>query len=188
MRPPAPPATVNLAAPAAGSAWRTTDAATEPSPWRPRVVGADALRLDRFEAQGVVVDVAQAYFAFERQGAELIYHDHRFVADDAWVRVRRGRTTVDVGGRAVDARFEVFRTRSESRLVLWWYWQDGRPSSDLVALKLTKAQQRLRGMFEPAAIVLVSTPFYDDFDDALERLRTFLATAVDLRPTVVATD
>jgi hypothetical protein len=43
---------------------------------------------------------------------------------------------------------------------------------------------RLAGRFPPASIVLVSTPFYDDVDAALARLRAFVATAGELTPTV----
>jgi exosortase A len=185
MRPPAPPpAAVTLAAPSAPGEWRAVDAPEETA-WTPRVVGADGWRRDRFANGDAVVDVAQAYFAFERQGAELVYHGHDFAGAEGWTRTGVGRSRVELAEGALPVRFAVYRAGTRSRLVLWWYRLADGATVDPVALKLAKLTNRLAGRFPPASIVLVSTSFYDDVDAALARLRAFVAAADGPTPTVV---
>jgi EpsI family protein len=177
MRPPAAPEPVELASLQVGEGWRRTVA----EGWQPHIVGADGLRVERFVGEVGAVDVARAYFAFERQGAEMVHHGHRFVSE-AWNRVDGGRIRITTATGPLEARFRVFRVGLESRIVLWWYALDGRLTADPLDLKLAQASQRLRGAFPPAAIVLLSTRFYEDMDAALARLLAFVAAAGKLTP------
>ena len=183
MHPPAPPSAVTLAAPPAPAEWRAVEVPPETA-WTPRVVGADGWRRRRFRDGDAVVDVAQAYFAFERQGAELVYHGHDFAGAERWVRTGGGRDRIERAEGALPVRFAVYRAGTRSRLVLWWYHLADGATVDPVAMKLAKVTNRLAGRFPPASIVLVSTPFYDDVDAALARLQGFVASADDLTPTV----
>jgi exosortase A len=171
--PPAPTAAVTLAPPTPAPPWRP--APVEGSSWTPRVVGADGWRHDRFRAGDAEVEVAQAHFAFERQGAELIHHGHDFGGGEPWVRTAGGHRRLAHAGGELPVRFAVYRAGTRGRLVLWWYHRAGRTTIDPVALKLDKAANRLVGRFPPADIVLVSTSFYDDRDAALDRLAAFVA-------------
>lgn len=187
MRPPSAPATaLALAPPAPGEPWRAV-APAEAARWTPRVVGADGWRHDRFRAGDaeVEVEVAQAHFAFERQGAELIYHGHDFGGGEPWVRTAGGHRRLEHADGELAVRFAVYRAGTRGRLVLWWYHLGGWTTIDPVALKLAKAANRLVGRFPPAGIVLVSTPFYDDRDAAFDRLAAFVTGIDALTPRVV---
>lgn len=182
MAPPPLPQTLTLPQPITTNGWQPDGS----SSWRPEIVGADALRVDRFAKDGSVVDLAIAYFAFERPGAKVVFQLHRLVPEGYGEPMRWGTRRLTLGDETVIARFQILPKGRERRIVLWWYWIDQVFTSDVLEAKLLTARTRLVGSHDPAAIIAFSTSIEDDEEEAFATLEAFARDALAMRPLLYA--
>ncbi|NBC32096.1 MAG: exosortase A [Alphaproteobacteria bacterium] len=144
-----------------------------PDDWQPHFHGAHAADLARYTGEGGgPVDIFVAWYAHQRQGAELVNHHNRLVpvpaegagGDGPWSRIEARRLdlgTSSSGLRTVEA-VEVRRWSGERRLVVPLYWVDGDLTQSGVTAKLLQLRAVLSGGHDAAAGVVLSIPLADN--------------------------
>ena len=171
-----PPAAVPaLATPAIGlsTAWQRLKQLPD---WRPQIRNADLELLESYGSGDRRVDLAIAYFAFQRQGAEVVNYANRVADGERWSRASQGWHQPSLGDLP-RLRHEQLLGRGERREVLWWYWVDGTFTADRWHAKWLQFGDRLLGRHRPAAIVAVSTLAVEPAGSALSTLEAFLGQA-----------
>lgn len=158
--------------------------------WRPAYQKADFSRGLQLDCGGRPVDLFVAYYAHERDGAELIHHANRLADGETWTRNSASWYAPDIAGLPAAVRKEeLIGRRTDDRLVLAWYWVDGRLMARDWQVKAYQLYQKLQGKDEPAALVALSAPYRDDPDDALTGIAEVLKQhkgisdyLIDLKP------
>jgi exosortase A len=186
MRPPAsvpPPMARALPAPAG---WERR----EPGPWRPALAGTDLLVAERLVRDGHEVDVVVGWYAFQRPGSELVQARNTLADNEAWRRRGRGSHALAVPGLPPEVILERLITVDQraQRVVLAWYWHDGRHTASAPEVLLREAWNRLRGRHAPAAIITVSAPYETGPEPALAAIAALLGSGIDLDRLLVAPD
>ncbi len=156
-------------------------AAAEDDGWRPMFKQADFSRNFQLDCLGQPVDLFVAYYAFEREGAELIHYANRFSDGEDWKTIASARYAPKIEGLPATLKQEdlVGRNRQD-RLVLAYYWIDGRLFTRDWQVKAFQLYQKLLGRDEPAALVAVSAPYDDDPKEALTSLSAILERHKDI--------
>lgn len=144
--------------------------------WRPQIRNADMELVESYGSGDRRVDLAIAYFAFQRQGAEVVNYANRVADGERWSRAGQGWHE-PVLGDLPRLRHERLLGRGEQREVLWWYWVDGTFTADRLHAKWLQFGDRLFGRHRPAAIVAVSTLADEPAGSALATLEAFLGQA-----------
>ncbi len=174
--PPGVPA-VTTPAIALDTTWQRLAAAPE---WRPRIANADAELLESYRGETGQVDLFIAFFAFQRQGAEVVNYANRIADGQRWSRAAEGWHAATVAGLPARLRHERLLGHGQRREVLWWYWVDGTFTADRWHAKWLQFGDRMLGRHRPAAIVAVSTLDHGAAGQALVALEAFLAQAAGL--------
>lgn len=157
--------------------WQETRVFTD---WVPHWVGADRQLRTQFEKGGTPVLVEINYYVTQRQDAELINSQNFMVRqkDPDWANVGEGSTTVEIGGSPHPVRQAKLRGASGQRLLVWqWNLVNDEPTVNDYYAKLVLAWDRVRGVRDDGASVLIATP-YEDVGD-LDRARGVLARFAD---------
>ncbi len=158
--------------------------------WRPTFKQADFSRGLQLDCGGQPVDLFVAYYAYERDGAELIHHANRLADGEDWTRISASWYAPKIEGlpKALKREELVGRT-ADDRLVLAWYWIDGRLLAREWQVKAYQLYQKLQGHDEPSALVALSAPYSDDPDGALAAITEVLKQhkgisdyLIDLKP------
>ncbi|WP_207479359.1 exosortase A [Arenibaculum pallidiluteum] len=152
-----------LTAPVAAAPWVPTGHAAD---WEPHFVGPDRTLRAAWSAGAERAEMALAWYDWQRQGAEAVNDGNRFADDTVWTRV--ATRTVTFSG--MPARMDVLRAGGRNRLVLSWYWVDGRLTPDAVVAKLRQTWTTLTGRRRSAAILALSAPFDERPEEALAAL------------------
>jgi exosortase A len=170
-----PTAVPAVASPAIGvsTAWQRLEQVPD---WRPQIRNADLELLESYASGDRRVDLAIAYFAFQRQGAEVVNYANRVADGERWSRASQGWHEPSLGDLP-RLRHERLLGRGERREVLWWYWVDGTFTADRLQAKWLQFGDRLFGRHRPAAIVAVSTLAVEPAGSALATLEAFLGQA-----------
>lgn len=143
--------------------------------WRPTFAKADLTEGLNLDCGGQPVDLFLAYYAYERDGAELIHHANRLADGEAWIRTSASWYAPEIDGLpSTLRREELYGRRTGERLVLAWYWIGGRQVARDWQAKAYQLIQKLLGRDEPAALIALSTPYADRPDDVLPGLTEVL--------------
>ena len=178
MRAPADIPSVTRLSPIEIAGWTRVE---EPGDWQPQLINADAEAIWTYRQGGAVVDLAIGYWAFERQGAEVVYHANRMADNEAWTRISAGKYQLNVDDLPSTVRRERMQAFSDHRAVLWWYWVGGDFTADTITAKLLQVRDHLLGRHRPAAIVALSAHYAESPDEAHEIIERFLAADIDLQ-------
>lgn len=119
------------------------------------------------------VEVFAAYYARQRQGAELIHHDNRIVDGQRWASVLAAPTRRHFRGREVD-EYLVRGPGGRERLIWRWYVIGGRHTASARLAKLYEVRDVLfahRGAF----VVMVAVDVRRGPDGARAVLEGFLS-------------
>jgi exosortase A len=119
--------------------------------WQPHYAGADLVRVARYrDVQGREVDLAVAFFARQREGAELVGHGQGAVAPEgAWAWT--ASAPAPPGGRA-----ELIASHRVTREVVSFYRVGDSLTGSAIEVKLETMKTRLFGGSQRAVAVLVS--------------------------------
>ena len=143
--------------------------------WRPRFEQADMTQGLTIDCGGKPVDLFLAYYAHEREGAELIHHGNRLADGKSWTRLASSWHTADVEGLPASLKKEEHYGRGAGdRLVLAWYWIGGRLVARDWQAKAYRLYRKLIGKDEPAALIALSAPYTDRPEDALSDIEAVL--------------
>jgi EpsI family protein len=170
---------------AAAAPWQR--AAQPDAAWRPETPGADH-RIDAtFTREGDSVDLFIGYYAKQSHERKLISNANRIADPEGWTRAQWGRATVAIDGERVPAISAQIVEHGRRRLVLFWYWVDGRFESRAIVVKLLQAKADLIDRLPAAAAVALSTEIgTDGLSGAERRLADFAAHLTGLRATLAA--
>ena len=136
--------------------------------WRPLFKKADFSKNFQLDCGGQPVDLFVAYYAYERDGAELIHYANKLADGKDWKRISTSRYEPNIEGLPKSLRREeLLGRRRDDRLVLAWYWVDGRLMAHDWQVKAYQLYQQLLGKDEPSALVALSAPYGEDPGDAL---------------------
>jgi len=161
--------------------------ATAPSPgWQPIFRGVDAEAMYGYSVDGRAVDLYIAYYAYQRDGAEVVNSRNLLADGQTWTRVGGGRAVATLDG--VETRATVTRMVAghRGRLVWHWYWVDGTYTASPYIAKLLQVRARLFGGVEAAAVVAVATDYRDSPGDAGPVLQALLSKLEPIGPMLEA--
>ena len=143
--------------------------------WRPQFKGNDAEFIASYSNGQHKVEFYVAYYAYQRQGAEVVNENNAI--SDQYVWLRAGSTAADTAVDGVPMRVLSTRLVSgpRSRLVWSWYWVDGEFTANPYVAKLLQARSRLLGGMPAAAVIAVSADFDEKPSEVKPLLADFLA-------------
>ncbi len=171
---------LKIEAPRVRQPWRPL--AGRKTAWQPLFIGADATYSGSYGSGGRSVDLYIAYYARQRQGAEIVNRLNRLADGRAWKRAGSDRTEARVEGRLLT----VVRTRLLShrgdRIVWHWYWVNGRYTANPYFAKLLQAGAELMGGTRAAAVIAVAADNVGMPSTAEMALRAFLDSLCPLAP------
>jgi EpsI family protein len=161
-----------LSPPTVTSPWRPLGVTR--GTWRPSFPGADSEIFASYAGAGRRVDLYLAYYDYERQGAEVVNELNKFADGKVWRRVGGGGARARLEGRPRTLGTVRLVSPAGGRLVWYWYWVDGRFTSNPFVAKVLQAKVRLWGGVEAAAVIAVAAPEEGAPGGAAEVLRGFL--------------
>ncbi len=127
-----------LSPPSVSSPWRPLG--VTPGTWRPSFPGADSEILASYADAGRRVDLYLAYYDYERQGAEVVNELNKFADGEVWRRVGGGAARARLEGRPRTLGTVRLVSPAGGRLVWYWYWVDGRFTSNPFVAKVLQAK------------------------------------------------
>jgi len=132
--------------------------------WLPHFKGADAEVAQSYTAGNHDVHLYIAYYARQKQGAELVNEDNVLIDGKNWVRLAEQQTRAVIDGRELAVHEIVSRSsQSHGRRLMWtWYWVGGEFTSNPYYAKLLQAKVLLSG--EPRAAAIAVATDQDDFE------------------------
>jgi exosortase A len=178
------PVKASLADPVPHGAWHFADRPL--TKWRPTYINTDA-SLDRTYRNGDRrVSVYLAYYRRQRQGAELINSDNVLIPqkDPVWRQTADSPYQVTINGKRWEVRLAKMRSDRQDLLVWYWFWVNGRTTTNHYLAKLWDAKAKLLGQTGDAAAVIISTPLTDQIGDAEHVLKAFMTA---MQPSIEAT-
>lgn len=144
--------------------------------WRASLGGADRTLHAAYQREGAAVQLAAAYFDYDRRGAEIAGGSSN--AGD-WRRIGARTIRVEAFGATHPIYIETLEDRWGQRLdVARLYWLGDRIFVDARALKARIAFERLTGQRSSGGVIYVAASGSADLD--AEVLRRFLADAEPL--------
>jgi len=164
------------------SPWRESEG--DQYEWRPLLPGATTEFHRSYTVDGGEVGFFAAYFWYQHQGAEVISESNRHFDGKKWRPASTLHREVAAGGASFSVNQVLLRSPQENRVVWYWYWIDGRFTSNRYAAKLLELKAKLLNGSGDAAYLALSTAFEGSPDDAVARLQRFLDHADDLGATL----
>ncbi len=136
--------------------WRVVD----PSPeWRASIARADRTLFARYQQERLSVDVALAYFAYDRPQAEIAGFPTRAFDGRQWRRVGVRDVDVTAFGASRVASVESLENTTGQRLdAVTLYWLDGAIFTDKLSLKIRQAADKLRGRNQRGGALIIAAP------------------------------
>jgi exosortase A len=176
----APPSnlSVRLIGPDVAAPW--THEHTDAPLWIPAFQGMDAELQQTYRRGDQRLDLHVAYFAYQREGAEVI-SDLNTVAgrESEWKVLRSTRAIVQVGGRALPINGLVIRRQNQTLLVWSWYRIGGEDTNSRLMGKFLEIKALATSHGRSAAMIAISTELAEDSDQASALLQDFLQRVLD---------
>jgi exosortase A len=163
-----------LAAPEVGGGWRMLPEVDDD--WKPSFVGNDIALRRTFVKDGREVQLFIAYYAYQRQGAEVVSFDNSIEIEDVWVRAGSGSAVAPVDGEPLKVGMIRMLGQRGGRVVYHWNWVGGAFESSPYLTKLSETIARLRGAPSAAAYIAVAADYSETPDQARATLNEFLAS------------
>ncbi len=170
-----PPTTqvIIAAAPQANLPWRALPRYS--GSWEPQFIGADARVAQSYTAGRRQVHLHIAYYAGQRQGAELINSENNMVDGRRWVWVAEGQAHAFVDGRELKVRQITMRSSRDTLRLVWsWYWVGGEFTASPYRAKLLQAKAQLLGREQSAAAIALGADYDLHYEEAATTLQDFL--------------
>ena len=156
--------------------------------WRPSFVGADMELFNSYRQAEQQVDVYLAFYASQRQDAEVINSSNRFEDGKFWDRAGSGKYDAIIEGEPHDVNYVRMLAHRRGRVVWYWYWVDGRFTSSPYVAKLLQVKARLFGGVRSAAAIAVATDYIDAPVEAHAVLQNFTSQMESVSAMLQKTD
>ena len=99
-----------------------------------------------------------------------------------WRLLGGGSKEAVVDGQSLNVRYARMVSGNKKRVAWYWYWVDGRYTSDPRVAKLLQAKSVLFGGTAAAAAIVVSTEYRDSPEEAEKVLSDYLGNLAPLGP------
>jgi exosortase A len=164
----------------ARNGWQPDSPATD---WRAHWIGADRRFEGNYIRAGQRVYLEVAYYATQRQDAELINSQNYFIPQKhpVWSNVGEGNQTASVAGHSTSVRQAKLRSGSQRLLVWQWNVIDGSIVTNDPEAKLRLALSKVVGGMDDGAAIIIATPYSSDISAAERTLTQF---AADMAPAI----
>ncbi len=170
---------VALVPPAAQAPWVLTSVSEDG--WSPQFMNADEELRAAYRSGEKLAHLHLAFYAEQREGAEVVNTANRLADGERWARVRDLPVDLDLGGGAVVRLGTVIQgPGGRKHLAVRWYWVDGTLTPSPQMAKLLQIRGILLDRSRAAAAIVVSTPLAEDTSSANETLASLLAALSDL--------
>lgn len=166
----------DLVEPEISRTWRVVDSVGDG--WRPLAHGADAEVWRSYTDGERALNIFIAYFATQRQGAEIVSDAHELIERKGWVET--GRRLVEVKTDAIDLQIETVKIQSgrRQRLVMPLFWVSNKLVADRLSAKVLQAGEALFGQSTMTAVIVLSANYDQDETEAVSVLRTYLSSSL----------
>jgi EpsI family protein len=94
--------------------------------------------------------------------------------DPVWRQTADLPYEVTVNGKRMEVRLAKMRSHDQDLLVWYWYWVNGKTTTNHYLAKLWDAKAKLLGGKGDAAAIVISTPLTSRIGEAEEVLKTFI--------------
>jgi exosortase A len=168
-----------LAAPTAKPPWTALAGAGD---WHPSFPKADERLLQTYGDGRQKVHLFVAYYRTQSEGKELIHSGNEVADGRTWSISDHGSASLTLGGGPVQVAATRLLRGERHRLVLSWYWVDGRFTASALGVKLLQAKARFLDKHPEAAFVAVAADYLDKPAEAVATISNFLAHAEPLGP------
>lgn len=180
-QPSASPA-VSLDLPQAVGAWTAGASRPQTESWQPRFPGADSARMAVYGAEDAPdIDLFVAYYAYQSGDKEVVSYRNDILEEGTWVRQSRSVADVTIDGRPAAVVEERLDRLGVLRVIWYVYWIDGRFTASQHVAKALQAKTELLFGDRRAAFVAVSVVEETDRHQSRETLRRFLGALPDLK-------
>jgi EpsI family protein len=180
---PEQPGVIRVEAPAVRRPWQAlTEAAAD---WTPRFVGADAEVMQSYTTGAQTVHVYIAYYASQRQGAEVINSANDLAHGKGWMRIAERYTHATIDGQTFPVHESTLQSWRSNRLVWSWYWVAGTFTANPYWAKFLQVKAWLGGGEQSAAVVALGTEYYGHASEAAATLQDFLRHTTPLRASLL---
>ncbi|RJG07047.1 exosortase A [Noviherbaspirillum cavernae] len=144
--------------------------------WKPRYFPPKAELYRFFERDAQKVGVSIMYYRNQMRGEGLISSTNRLVADKDphWRRVNTSARSEIISQQMLALREARIQGPSGPLLVWYWYWIDGRFTTNDYLGKLLQAKEKFLMRGDDGAAMMVFAPYADNPDEARAALRDFL--------------
>lgn len=151
--------------------------------WEPHWVGADKRFRGHFDRNDQRVYLEVAYYATQRQDAELINSQNYFtpLEHPVWSKVGETMKPAMLTGHSVSVRQAKLRSSGQRLLVWQWNVIDGRIVNNDYVAKLRLALARVFGGQDDGTAIIIATPYSEDIGTAEITLMQF---ASDMQPAI----
>lgn len=163
-----------LAAPSVSSDWHIQLRAED---WKPVFIGLSQDYFGHYEKDGSKVDLYLGLYQKQLEGAELVGWANTFESSDWRAAGAKGKAAMRVAGGEVEAAYMRIVLHERQRLVVYWYWVDGKLTSDPRTAKLYTAQSKLLNRNHGAAVIAMATDYSGDVAAAVARIQQFVLAA-----------
>lgn len=179
-----PPTDVALAAPPVAAPWQPTDERLDD--WHIQHPNADTVLVQAYARGDTVVQVEIAYYAYQRDGAEVVAHQNRLSDDETWRRVESIDGSIAPDGQTLASRGERLERLGRQIVAMPWYWVDGRFTASRLHAKLLQISGRLLSGRQAAAQIVVATRYSDDPGEGLAAIADLVDHLGPLQPVLAA--
>jgi EpsI family protein len=171
---PAPTADIHLQTPVAEAPWTVTDPLD--TSWGAKFLTPGAQVLATYAENGARVSLYIAYYARQRDGAELINELNALYDKKRWQPRRQNdrRVTLADGTAITIGEIELVAGNGEERLVWYWYRMGDKRTTSPTVAKLWQLANSLTGSPE-GAVIAVSSRRHETLDATRADLEQFLA-------------
>ena len=145
--------------------------------WKPSFPSASQEYLMGFQDDDARVDLYVAYFAQQRQGAEVVNWHNSLTGQAPWQRAGGGGGKTNVGSETVAFNYERIIAGERGRVVRYWYWVDGRLITSPYLAKALEAKAKLLGGEQAAAVIAIAADYSDNPRTSWPAFESFLAQA-----------
>lgn len=168
----------NLYAPEAKAEWKSIDDPV--SDWAPNWISPDTVIKSYYRSQSGSVMLYVAYYAHQRQGAELTSHNNQLhrALRGKWQFVSKMPRTISAANTDMVVMEAKLRDPdSDNRMLVWqWYQLNDQVTSNLFLAKTKLIVNLLLGEQDAGATVVLAAPYSESEPDPDALLKSFIAT------------
>jgi len=157
--------------------WQTT---TPFSSWKPAFSPSNAELHQFYEQNGHSIGLSLLYYRNQRHGAELISSTNLLVPtkDPTFHRIDANLHSETIMNRPMTLREASIASPSGRLLVWYWYWIDGKTTSNNYVGKLLQVKQKFLHGSDDGAAVIIFAPYDEKPEEARIALHDFLVSNI----------